>query len=84
MRLAGTVRFDACFAYTSRDEWLKDEERHRVAADSPYAMEEGGAIVYGWVVAEARRAVVNVEEDAAEESAPPMRRVMRSLFQLMS
>ena len=76
LRICGTVTFHASEQYPSRAEWLADEPRHRVPADSPYAMQtDCRTPVYAW----------RVERVAAFETAlpvPAMQRVMRSLFEL--
>ena len=75
--VAGLVRFESCIVYESRAAWLKDQGKHRVDPDSPYAMQDGGSIVYGWVVREATRTT-----GTSSTPAPPLRRVMRSLFSI--
>merc|ERR1712232_464698 len=72
----GTVTFSACITYATFEEWLADEPRHCVTADSHFAWAADQKI-FGWVV----------DKVAAYEvpsPAPALQRRYRSLFQVRS
>eukprot|EP00931_Biecheleriopsis_adriatica_P110118 TRINITY_DN84398_c0_g1_i1.p1 TRINITY_DN84398_c0_g1~~TRINITY_DN84398_c0_g1_i1.p1 ORF type:complete len:265 (-),score=38.76 TRINITY_DN84398_c0_g1_i1:65-760(-) len=74
VRLAGTVTFGSCVEYSSLAEWLRDECRHCVPSDSPYAW-TSDQVVFGWVV----EAAAPFDKPG---QAPVLRRRHRSLFEL--
>ncbi len=53
-RIIGTIVFESCFEYRTRDQWLQDLKRHCVPPnDALYGFKQGSP-KWGWVVRQVR------------------------------
>lgn len=77
LSILGRVVFSRSEAYSSREAWEADESRHLVPPSSlGYGWKGPGSRVYGWTVAE-------VEAFSKPRAVRPMRRALRSLFEVV-